>query len=313
MRIIHSFWSKPMLDHEGRRISNLSYSNWVNKQMFYYTYVLSALLTQKYYSGRTTLITDNFGKKLLIDTLKLPYDEVIVELDYLNKYPKQFWALGKIYSYSLINEPFIHLDYDFLLSKPFDSLFEKADLVAYMDENDDSRQGPYKKCVNQYFIKYSLPSEVQKYITDYQNIAFNAGIYGGNHIRIFKELWRISQEIIDTNLSEILTDAAKDASSFSMTNVILEQYFFACMARDKNLNVACLHQNENLLEDDNNFWQIGNNLPKYKAQYYPEQYIHMVGHNKNHIDNAIAIEHILQETAPEYLCLINNLLSKQKI
>jgi hypothetical protein len=281
--------------------------------MFYYTYVLSALLIHKSYAGKTTLVTDKFGKKLLIDTLKLPYDEVIVELDYLNKYPKQFWALGKIYTYSLLNEPFIHLDYDFLLSKPFEKSFEDAALVAYMDENDDNRQGPYKKCINQYFANYTIPNGVQKYFDNYQKIAYNAGVYGGNKTEIFKELWHITEDIIDHNLTTILQDVVSNKASFSMTNVILEQYLFACMAQDKNLSVACLHQNENLLPDDSNFWLTENNLPKYKAQYYPKQYIHMVGHHKGSIDNAIAIENILKSIAPEYIYLINNLLTNQQI
>jgi hypothetical protein len=313
MRIVHSFWSKPMLDEEGLYLSNLSYGSWVNKQMFYYTYVLSALLINKHYKGNTTLVTDKFGKKLLIDTLKLPYDEVIVELDYLNNYPKQFWALGKIYAYSLFDEPFIHLDYDFLLSKPFSHEFENADLVAYMDENDKSRQGPYKKCVNQYFVNYTLPESVEYHIKNYRNIAYNAGVFGGNKTQIFKELWANSKEIIDLNLSKIVSDAAQDTSSFTMTNVILEQYLFACMAQDKDLKVACLHQNENLLPDESNFWLSENNLPKYKAQYYPKQYVHMVGHHKASINNAIDIERILREIAPEYISLISNLFIKKQI
>jgi hypothetical protein len=313
MRIVHSFWSKPMLDDEGIYLSNLSYGGWVNKQMFYYTYVLSALLVNKHYQGKTTLVTDKFGKKLLIDMLKLPYDEVIVELDYLNNYPKQFWALGKIYTYSLFNEPFIHLDYDFLLSKPFNSEFENADLVAYMDENDRNRQIHYKKCIDQYFVNYTIPQSVEYYIRNHQNIAYNAGVLGGNKVLIFKELWANSKEIINLNLNKIVTDVAQDIISFTMTNVVLEQYLFACIAHEKKINVACLHQNENLLSDESNFWLSENNLPKYKAQYYPEQHIHMMGSHKARIDNAIDIERILCEVAPEYLSLISNLLIKQLI
>jgi hypothetical protein len=39
----------------------------------------------------------------------------------------------------------------------------------------------------------------------------------------------------------------------------------------------------------------------------------MVGHHKGSIDNAIAIENILKSIAPEYIYLINNLLTNQQI
>jgi hypothetical protein len=313
MRIIHSFWSKPMLDDEGNKISNLSYSSWVNKNMFYYSYALSTLLINKYYPGKVTLVTDKFGKNLLIDTLKLPYDEVIVELDCLNHYPKQFWALGKIYTYSLMNQPFIHVDYDFFLSKPFEKSFENADLVAYMDEDDSGRQNGYKKCIDDYFSNYTIPTKVQKYFDSHQNIAFNAGIYGGSKIDIFKELWALTKEIIDINLIKIFDDSSKGNPAFTMTNVILEQYLFACIAQEKKLKVECLHQNENLLPDNSDFWLTENNVPKYKAQYYPDQHVHMCGANKACIDSAIAVESILKTISPESFFLINELLEKQLI
>lgn len=313
MRIVHSFWSKPMLDSTGNTISNLSFSSWVNKHMFYYTYVLSTLLVEKHYKGQTTLVTDEFGKKLLIDTLRLPYDDVIVELDALNHYPKEFWALGKIYTYSLFDTPFIHLDYDFLLAKPFEKSFINADLVAYADENDDSRQKPYKRCIDEYFSKYIIPSYLKQYFDDYRYIAYNAGVFGGNEVSIFKDLWLIAQEIINLNFQKILQDVALKNASFSMTNVILEQYLFACMAHEKKLNVACLHENENLQPDETNFWLNSLNLPKYKASYFPEQHVHMVGHFKSSIDNAISIEQNLKNLSPDYIFFINNLLDKRII
>jgi hypothetical protein len=313
MRIIHSFWSKPMLDSKSNRISNLSYSSWVNKNMFYYTYALSTFLVNKYYSGKVTLVTDKFGKELLIDTLKLPYDEVIVELDYLNQYPKQFWALGKIYTYSLMNQPFIHLDYDFFLVKSFDKSFENADLVAYMDENDEARQRAYIKCMKDYFVNYTIPTKVKKYFESYENIAFNAGVFGGTKIDIFKDLWSISQEIIETNAVKIADDTSKGNPAFTMTNVILEQYLFACIAKEKEIKVECLHQNENLLPPQSDFWLPENNIPKYKAQYYPDQYVHMCGAHKACIDSAIAVKNGLKKISPESFSLINQLLEKQLI
>ena len=296
-----------MLNPQGDAIANLTYSNWVNKFMFYHTYALSALLVRKHYAGKTTLVTDTFGKELLIDKLELPYDEVIVCLDRLNEYPGEFWALGKIYTYSLFSSPFIHLDFDFLLASPFEPEFTEADLVAYMNENDSNRQKPYRKCVEDYFLNYRVSESIRRYFTDYQNIAYNAGVFGGTETDIFKELWAITKGIIDQNIEQIRTDAVADPRSFYMTNVILEQYLFACLARQKKLTVACLHNNENLLGDDN-FWLSQQNLPKYKVHYFPSQHAHMVGHNKGSIDNAILIRHFLRDIDPQRLATIDRLI-----
>lgn len=297
-----------MLNVQGDAIANLTYSNWVNKFMFYHTYALSALLVNKHYPGKTTLVTDAFGKELLIDKLELPYDQVIVCLDRLNTYPKEFWALGKIYTYSLFSEPFIHLDFDFLLASSFDPAFTEAELVAYMNEHDSNRQKPYRTCVENYFLNYKVDPSIRKYFIDYQGIAFNAGVFGGTKFDLFKELWAITKAIIDQNIEQIWVDALADPRSFYMTNVILEQYLFACLAREKQLTVACLHNNENLLEDDDNFWLSGNNLPKYKVHYFPNQHAHMVGHNKGSIDNAILIRHFLRDIDPGRLANIDKLI-----
>jgi hypothetical protein len=313
MRIVHSFWSKPMLDDEGKKISNLSYNNWVNKKMFYYSHVLSFILINKYYKGKTTLVTDRFGKSLLVDTLKLEYDKVVVELDCLNFYPSKMWALGKIYTYSLFQEPFIHLDFDFLLSKPFEKSFVEADLVAYMDENDEIRQKGYSDFVNKYFINYSLSENTKKYFFDYQRIAYNAGVFGGSKYSLFKELWNLTEEIMNDNQGKIHTDLELNKESFSMTNVILEQYLFACLAEEKKIKVKCLHQNDNSAIDELKFRFLEGNLPKYKVQYFPGQHVHMVGHYKSNIDNAVLIENILKKTSPESFFLVNDLLEKHLI
>ena len=302
-----------MLDDEGKKISNLSYNNWNNKKMFYCSHVLSFILINKYYKGKTTLVTDEFGKKLFIDILKLKYDEVIVKLDCLNSYPSKMWALGKIYTYSLFQEPFIHVDFDFLLSRPFEKSFLEADLVAYMDENDEIRQKGYRNFVNEYFINYSLSVDTKRYFFNYQSVAYNAGVFGGNNYNLFKELWRLAEEIISSNKDAISNDLEQNKESFSMTNVILEQYLFACLVEERKIEVKCLHQNDNSETDILKFRFFEGNLPKYKAMYYPKQYIHMVGYHKGSIDNAINIERILKEVAPEYLSLINNLFIKQQI
>jgi hypothetical protein len=314
MKIVQSFWSKPMLDKNDEFIANHNYGFWLSKEMFYYTYVLSSLLINKSYKRQSVLVTDKFGKDLLLDKLGLRYNEVIIKLDSLNAYPKQFWALGKIYTYSLLNSPFIHIDFDFLLAKRFDTNFTRGQVVTYMDESDDRRQRAYRECVNQYFSKYKLPLSIQPYFKNYQYAGYNAGVCGGNNKEIFKELWNISKEIIENNITLIEKDIYKNSSSFSMTNVILEQYILACLAHKDKIPVTCLQNNENSLPDEDlSFWFKDGNYAKYKAIYFPDQHIHMLGEHKSNVDNAILIRDTLNKVSPIHLNLIDDLIKNNSI
>lgn len=76
------------------------------------------------------MITDLKGNETLIKLLKLPYDTVRIELDSLNHYHEDLWALGKIYSYGIQNEPFIHVDSDVFVWKKFDKSILETNLIA---------------------------------------------------------------------------------------------------------------------------------------------------------------------------------------
>jgi len=73
---------------------------WSDKKYNYMSWAFSCLQFKKYYS-EVELITDKLGKELLIDKLELPYTSVKVELDQLNSYHSDLWALGKIVKYNL--------------------------------------------------------------------------------------------------------------------------------------------------------------------------------------------------------------------
>ncbi len=75
------------------------------------SWTLSCLNLRKFYEN-VELVTDEVGYRYLIEKLKLPYSSVRVELDCINTYPSSLWAIGKLYTYGIQNEPFIHVDGD---------------------------------------------------------------------------------------------------------------------------------------------------------------------------------------------------------
>lgn len=259
---------------------------------------------QKFYKGNTVLVTDDYGKKLLIDKLKLPYDEVIVELDILNNAHKGLWALGKIYTYSLIKQPFIHIDLDFFLADKFDSRITNANLVSYVSEHSDSRQSYYQPILNDYFDKLSLPSELDFYVKQRNRIAYNAGIIGGEYWQIFDELWYLTAETVSRNKDKIDTYLVNGYVETGF-NMILEQYAYACLAHEKGLNVECLEDEKYVAENLN--------YPIDNIQYYPQNHIHMLGNAKRNLKNAISIEEILKVEGYEYYRLIQELIRYNQI
>lgn len=88
MKIIHSYWSKPYITavREG-------YGGWPDKGYHFMSQALSCLKYKEFY--KTELITDIEGHKVLIELLKLPYDDVNIVLDGINEYSADVWALGK--------------------------------------------------------------------------------------------------------------------------------------------------------------------------------------------------------------------------
>src|ERR1035437_7473627 len=127
MKIVQSFWSKPFLS-KNTNIFDRAKGGGISEKMFYMSTALSCLMLRKFYDD-VTLITDEFGKHMLIDVLGLPYTNVIVELDKINHYDENFWALGKIYAYSIQDKPFLHVDSDVFIWKLFDESLLKKDVI----------------------------------------------------------------------------------------------------------------------------------------------------------------------------------------
>ena len=124
-------------------------------------WALSCLNAKKIY-GNIELYTDTVGKKILIDKLNLPYDRVHLVFDnndFMDSLPNELWAISKIYTYSLQNEPFIHVDGDFILWENLD--FQKDITCQNLELNFDL----YKDIYNALLKKMKLLSKHMDKIT----------------------------------------------------------------------------------------------------------------------------------------------------
>jgi conserved domain protein len=285
MLYVQSLWSKPLFDEQLA----LKKIGWLNKRAFYYGVTLSALLLDKYNPNDTLLITDKLGKKLLIDILELPYKDVVIELDCLNNYDAGLWALGKIYSYTIINKPFIHFDNDFFICSRLPNNIEKSELCAWTPEvGRHFEKDVYQPALNNFIKEYkNLHPMVDFFIKEKYLYAYNAGILGGNNFSFFKELKDIVFFLINKN-----TSVLEKNHTF---NIILEQYIFACLAHYYKKEVTCLEEN-------------------FPPMYFSKkQAMHLLGYYKNEVSNCKDIEDILKIEFVEHYKKINELLRKNII
>ena len=74
-----------------------SCNNWLNVDFYLSTIVLSILQTKKLYKDSTIEFIGDRASIELFNKLNLPFDVIKDDLETIKSYPKDFWALGKIF------------------------------------------------------------------------------------------------------------------------------------------------------------------------------------------------------------------------
>lgn len=231
MKIIQSFWTKPMVCGLGSSHSGRFVGGWLEEKYHLASWIFSCMQLKQYYP-RIELITDKLGYEILIKELELPYDNVQIKLDLLNDYPPGLWALGKIYSYSIQNEPFIHVDSDVYIWDLFSTRIHNARLIA---QNIEIHYPFYQSLFNNLLEnEFYIPDDVLKINEREKSVsAFNAGIIGGNDYVFFKKFTKEAIRFVDKNLQKLHTI---DIGRF---NTIFEQHLFYCLSKTNNISVEC--------------------------------------------------------------------------
>lgn len=222
MKILQSFWSKPF----RHPFSNDMYSRFQGgfplKRYFIYTWALS-LLSLRQTFGNVHLITDDFGKKLLLDQFCLPYDSYSLDLNCLRDFPSYFWAAGKIYLYTIVQEPFIHFDGDVIIGRRFNKEKLSGELVAEFHYVDKPQN--YRKAIRTLSRSdVTLPSMLSDLFKNPELLYedYNMGIIGGANYSFFNDFGNESFSAIKRNLQTGISDPRM----LSFLNCLFEQRFF---------------------------------------------------------------------------------------
>jgi hypothetical protein len=108
MNYVWSFWSHPFHNGMGCQWHSLKY-HWLS-------WMLSVNLLRR--PGNTlTLVTDDYGARVLQDQLGLGFDVVDVALNDLHN-RTHVWSAGKLVAYARQQSPFLHVDNDVFVWQP---------------------------------------------------------------------------------------------------------------------------------------------------------------------------------------------------
>lgn len=291
MKIIQSYWSKPYDKMIGSCIGG-----WFNKTFHYMSCAFSCLKAAEFYP--VELITDKKGKKILIDDIGLPYTSCDDSLDIID-YPIDLWAVGKLFAYNFQNEPFIHMDNDIYIWKPFPTEMINSPLISQsLEESYDFYKEIYTNILK--YFEY-IPSQILDYRKkDTKFNAVNAGLLGGNNIQFIKEYVKEALCFIERNLNSL--NKLKDPGSF---NLIFEQYLFYCMAQNKKETIYYYlpEKMDSRFKELVSFWTVPNQ----------NSYIHAIASYKKYYIICEQMTQRLWYEYPEYYKRIHQLINMKRI
>lgn len=292
MKIIQSYWSKP---YEESRLGN-QMGGWYDKMFHYMSCALSCLKLSEFYP--IELITDRKGKEILIDKIGLPYQSVKEEFDQLD-YPTELWAIAKIITYNMQLEPFLHVDNDFYIWKPFPESIETGDLCVQSIEKEHIHNDLFVTEIsdNLEYIPNAI-IEQRRNISDKRSI--NAGIIGGNNLAFIHNYSQEAIQFVEQNMGSLRK--LKEPVHF---NIVFEQYLFYCMANQQKKTISCLLTE---LKDPGyrelvRFWDVPNS----------SAYIHTLASFKKDYLIGEQIAQRLWYEYPEYFLRIQKLIERQAL
>lgn len=285
MRIIQSFWT-------GKHNQEYDFG-WKSSKYNYLSWILSCNQLRKYYD-EVELFTDDVGYSILIDKLKLPYTKVHVVLDDLNNYDDNLWALAKIKAYSMMNEPFLHVDGDVFIFESFDKKLMKSDVIVQnIETTSDYYWNMWSKIKTELDF---IPEIMENYNNQHHNKAYNMGIFGGNNIPFIKKYTETSFNFVNKN-----KDSLSKINAYNF-NIFFEQVLLYEFTLERKIRVNCLI-NEDI--GDNEYKGFGN----FEEIPNDRRYLHLLGFYKKQelVCNKMSI--YVQKYYPEYYAYLENLLN----
>jgi hypothetical protein len=310
-KAVYSFYSHPFRSRPG-------YAGFTTLEDFLNAWTLSVNLAWMHFD-EVELVTDNYGKTLLVNRLNLPFTSVIDVLDVVvpEHIKDLYWTFGKLWAYYLQEEPFIHIDYDVFLWK---KLPEKILTAPMFGQNTESeiwnlefyRQG-YKTLCGYLKRKPSDWVVIYPHIQDH-DIAVNTGVIGGNNIKFLKKYASAAIEMLTSHENkesfEIISriDALTGGRLAHSCNVVTEQYLYSklCFVDDEWNSMK-------FVLDEKNINSKGDYYSYLNSTCREIGYTHLIGHDaKRNADTMRRLRKRVQENYSHYYEKIQEIGRKER-
>ena len=299
MKVIQSFWSKPLLITNEEVHLNRSKGGWLNYRYCLMSMAYNCLTFSKFYPN-LELYTDSEGIKLFKDIMKLPYHKYYTDLDDIANVDESLWAYGKILAYSAQKEPFLHVDNDIFIWSEFPDRVTKADVVCQsLEIIKDYSLIDYEIALD--YIREYIPEAPKIILNSCCEKAANMGIFGGNNIDFIQQYCKEANSLFDKLYDGILNSGNRKG----IFNMIYEQLLLTELAKGKHQEVSYLITKCDL-----------NELVKYstiETAQYESKYTHCLGRLKKYSYICEQIEYRLKYEYPSYYYRILTYLDEQKM
>ncbi len=299
MKIIQSFWSKPLFEANKDASQNRYNGGWINYRYCLLSMAYSCLTISRYYPN-LELYTDTFGMNLFRDILRLPYHKFHVNLDDIANIDTSLWAYGKIMTYSAQKEPFLHIDNDVFIWQNFPDRVIDAEVVCQsLEMIDNFSLTDYTSAVD--YIKKHIGAAPQIIIDSKCKTAANMGIFGGNNLDFIQQYCKESRAFL-TGIYDGIMQSGDMKGKF---NVVYEQLLLTELANKHQQKISYLIPNNDIDE-----------IVKYstiETAQYESKYAHCLGRLKKYNYICEQIEYRLKYEFPTYYNRIISYLNKNQI
>lgn len=275
MKYILSLWTKPLLESKHFK-ENLKFQlNFCEKN---YKFIKENV------SDNIEIVTDNYG----YEQLKHLTNKIRIDLNNLNHFHNDLWAVGKIYALGLYSEPVCLIDNDFFIKdyNKYKKIINSSwDILVQSKEISPNFLFIYKKFIQIFmtlFNKELLENNIYEiYYYDVCNFSYNCGHLAFQDFRIKNQFVEKAMKIFNIINNNEKIKNFYDASIFfsnrheriSILNIncIIEQVFFTIWATYNNFYVKELCPMRE--------WEMfnGNNNKLNNCQNTSDLYIHYIG------------------------------------
>lgn len=235
MKAVYSYWDL----NKDYRVNK----EWYSEEFKWNTLLLSVHNSLKFFDKVEMVTTTHMKKKF--EELNIPFTKISTELDELDC-NRKLWILGKIKCYSIQDEPFIHIDNDFIL-------YNKPEFKTVLVQEIESFDNIYHKTGYYINLKKSRENFINKPILfDDLNRSVCMGVYGIKDLKFNTIYCNTVLNLISDNIDYLLNQI--DVINYG---IILEQYVLSCLINQYKLDIK---------ELDINFLHLMEN--KYTNKYY---------------------------------------------